>query len=123
MVLRFILMVFVTVIILNRFPCAETTELLIRCGANVNAMDNDGNTPLHLIVNYHKAISDFRTLCSIINVLTENGAHMDCVNKRGETALEACATGSKCSFSFSHKLGYIEERTKVQVAFCGYIYV
>lgn len=80
-------------------------------------MDNDGNTPLHLIVNYHKAISDFPTLHSIITELTENGAHMDCVNKRGETPLEASATGSKCSFLLSHELGFIAETTKVQVAF------
>lgn len=78
---------------LFRFPCVETTRLLIRCGANVNAMDCDRNTPLHVIVNYHKPISDFITLHSIITELTENGAHVDCVNKRGETPLESSATG------------------------------
>lgn len=76
-----------------KFPCAETTKLLIRCGANVNAMDNDRNTPLHVIVNYHKAISDFLTLHSIITDLTENGAHTDIVNNKGETPLEASSTG------------------------------
>lgn len=59
-------------------------------------MDYDRNTPLHVIVNYHKPISDFLTLHSIITDLTEAGAHLDCVNKRGETPLEASATGSKC---------------------------
>ncbi|KAJ8928940.1 hypothetical protein NQ314_018428 [Rhamnusium bicolor] len=77
-----------------KFPCAETTRLLIKCGANVNAMDSERNTPLHVIVNYHKAISDFMTLHSIITDLTEGGAHVDCVNKRGETPLESSATGS-----------------------------
>ncbi|XP_066249230.1 protein fem-1 homolog B isoform X1 [Euwallacea similis] len=76
-----------------KFPCAETTRLLIRCGANVNAMDNERNTPLHVIVNYHKAISDFLTLHSIITELTENGAHTDIVNNKGETPLEASTTG------------------------------
>ncbi|CAH1164240.1 unnamed protein product [Phaedon cochleariae] len=76
-----------------KFPCAETTKLLIQCGANVNAMDDERNTPLHVIVNYHKAVSDFMTLHSIITDLTENGAHLDCVNKRGETPLESSATG------------------------------
>ncbi|KAG5876988.1 hypothetical protein JTB14_008132 [Gonioctena quinquepunctata] len=76
-----------------KFPCAETTSLLIECGANVNAMDEDRNTPLHVIVNYHKAVSDFKTLYLIISDLTENGAHLDCVNKRGETPLECSATG------------------------------
>ncbi|XP_019768802.1 protein fem-1 homolog B isoform X2 [Dendroctonus ponderosae] len=76
-----------------KFPCAETTRLLIRCGANVNAMDNERNTPLHVIVNYHKAISDFLTLHSIITDLTENGAHTDIVNNKGETPLESSTTG------------------------------
>ncbi|KAL1502206.1 hypothetical protein ABEB36_007382 [Hypothenemus hampei] len=76
-----------------KFPCAETTRLLIRCGANVNAMDNDRNTPLHVIVNYHRAISDFLTLHSIITELTQNGAHTDIVNINGETPLEASSTG------------------------------
>lgn len=66
---------------------------MIKCGADVNAMDLEGNTPLHVIVNYHKAISDFMTLHSIITDLTENGAHVDCVNKRGETPLDSSATG------------------------------
>jgi Fem-1 family protein b len=77
-----------------KFPCAETTRLLINCGADVNAMDYERNTPLHVIVNYHKPISDFLTLHSIITDLTEAGAHLDCVNKRGETPLDSSATGS-----------------------------
>ncbi|XP_076259680.1 protein fem-1 homolog B isoform X1 [Rhynchophorus ferrugineus] len=76
-----------------KFPCAETTKLLIRCGANVNAMDDCRNTPLHVIVNYRKAIADFQTLHAIITDLTENGAHTDIVNSKGETPLEASTTG------------------------------
>lgn len=58
-------------------------------------MDEDRNTPLHVIVNYNKPISDFLTLHSIITDLTEAGAHLDSVNKRGETPLETAATNSK----------------------------
>ncbi|CAG9766351.1 unnamed protein product [Ceutorhynchus assimilis] len=76
-----------------KFPCAETTRLLIQCGANVNAMDKKRNTPLHVIVSYHKAISDFLTLHSIITDLTEHGAHTDIVNNDGESPLEASTTG------------------------------
>lgn len=42
--------------LVSRFPCAATAQLLIRCGADVNAMDNERNTPLHVIVSYNKAI-------------------------------------------------------------------
>lgn len=86
-------------VIFCRFPCAETTKLLINCGADVNAMDKGRNTPLHVIVNYHKAISDFMTLHTIITELTDKGAHIDCVNSRGETPLDSSATGN-CSFEY-----------------------
>lgn len=56
-------------------------------------MDIERNTPLHVIVHYHKPFSDFATLHSIIVDLTEAGAHIDCVNIRGETPLDSSATG------------------------------
>lgn len=56
-------------------------------------MDAERNTPLHLIVNYQKPISDFMTLHTIIMDLTEAGAHMDVVNIRGETPYDSSATG------------------------------
>lgn len=76
-----------------KFPCSETAKLLIQCGADVNAMDQNRNTPLHIIVSYQKPISDFLTLHSIIMELTEAGAHMDTVNVHGETPFEAATTG------------------------------
>ncbi|XP_057655262.1 protein fem-1 homolog B isoform X2 [Diorhabda carinulata] len=76
-----------------KFPCKETTKLLINCGANVNAMDIERNTPLHIIVTYNKAVSDFSTMHSIVTDLIENGAHLDCVNKYNETPLDTATTG------------------------------
>ncbi|XP_033346613.1 protein fem-1 homolog B [Bombus vosnesenskii] len=76
-----------------KFPCAATTKLLICCGADVNAMDNERNTPLHIIVSYREPVSDFMTLHSIIMDLIEAGAHMDTVNSNGKTPYDAVATG------------------------------
>ncbi|KAK3879355.1 hypothetical protein Pcinc_016071 [Petrolisthes cinctipes] len=76
-----------------RFPCAMTTKLLIACGADVNCMDNNRNTPLHLIVPYQKPISDFLTLHNIIMALIENGAHMDTVNQMGATPFDSATSG------------------------------
>ncbi|XP_043674739.1 protein fem-1 homolog B-like isoform X1 [Vespula pensylvanica] len=76
-----------------KFPCAATAKLLVRCGADVNAMDDERNTPLHVIVCYKKATSDFMTLYSIIMELIEAGAHIDTVNSNGKTPYESVATG------------------------------
>ncbi|KAF7989575.1 hypothetical protein HCN44_008249 [Aphidius gifuensis] len=76
-----------------KFPCSATSKLLIQCGADVNAMDNDRNTPLHLIVTYQKPISDFMTLHCIILELIEAGAHMDTINCQGESPYDAATTG------------------------------
>ncbi|XP_033211455.1 protein fem-1 homolog B isoform X2 [Belonocnema kinseyi] len=76
-----------------KFPCAATAKLLVQCGADVNAMDNERNTPLHVIVSYEKPISDFMTLHAIIMGLIEAGAHMDTVNSQGKTPYEAATTG------------------------------
>nr|XP_003704502.1 PREDICTED: protein fem-1 homolog B-like isoform X1 [Megachile rotundata] len=76
-----------------KFPCAATAKLLIQCGADVNAMDNERNTPLHIIVSYRKPISNFMTLHSIIMELIEAGAHMDTVNSSGKTPYDAVSKG------------------------------
>ncbi|CAG2111662.1 unnamed protein product, partial [Medioppia subpectinata] len=76
-----------------KFPCANTAKILIQCGADVNALDERRNTPLHLIVAYQKPISDFLTLHAITTSLVESGAHMDAVNNRNETAMESATTG------------------------------
>lgn len=76
-----------------RFPCANTTKLLIQAGADPQAMDNARNTPLHIIVSYQKIVADFLTLHAIIMALLEAGAHIDCVNTSGQTPLNAATTG------------------------------
>ncbi|XP_073999776.1 protein fem-1 homolog B isoform X2 [Rhodnius prolixus] len=76
-----------------RFPCASTTKLLIKCGADVNALDNERNSPLHIIAGYQKPIRNFLTLHSIITLLIEAGAHVDIVNNRGEIPTDTATTG------------------------------
>lgn len=76
-----------------RFPCAATASLLIKCGADVDAMTKAGDTPLHIIVGYQKHVSDFITLHSIIVSLLDANAHIDYVNRRGETPYTSATTG------------------------------
>ncbi|XP_034031570.1 protein fem-1 homolog B [Thalassophryne amazonica] len=75
------------------FPNAQVTKLLLDCGAQVNAIDHEGNTPLHVIVQYNRPISDFLTLHAIIINLVEAGAHTDMTNKQKKTPLDKSTTG------------------------------
>ncbi|KAM9753716.1 protein fem-1 homolog B [Menidia menidia] len=75
------------------FPNAQVTKLLLDCGAQVNAVDHEGNTPLHVIVQYNRPISDFLTLHAIIISLVEAGAHTDRTNKQQKTPLDKSTTG------------------------------
>ena len=72
-----------------KFPCATTTKLLVFCGADVNAMDNKRNTPLHTIVRYRRSAIDVITFGSIIHELVDAGAHVDIVNNIGMTPYDA----------------------------------
>ncbi|XP_061696607.1 protein fem-1 homolog B [Syngnathoides biaculeatus] len=75
------------------FPNAQVTKLLLDCGARVDAVDHEGNTPLHVIVQYNRPISDFLTLHAIIIGLVEAGAHTDRTNKQKKTPLDKSTTG------------------------------
>ncbi|KAG7468288.1 hypothetical protein MATL_G00141280 [Megalops atlanticus] len=75
------------------FPNAQVTKLLLDCGARVNAVDHEGNSPLHVIVQYNRPISDFLTLHAVIISLVEAGAHTDMANKQKKTPLDKSTTG------------------------------
>jgi tetratricopeptide (TPR) repeat protein len=56
-------------------------DLLLSHGANVNAVDLNGNTPIH-IAGLHNPVTD------VIIALLKNGANIDMPNAEGYTALE-----------------------------------
>ncbi|XP_034241275.1 protein fem-1 homolog B isoform X2 [Thrips palmi] len=72
-----------------KFPCATTAKLLIQTGADVNAMDKNRNTPLHVIVSFQRPLREFLTVHTIIIDLTSAGAHQDICNSKGETPYDA----------------------------------
>jgi Fem-1 family protein b len=62
-----------------------TTRLLIDCHADVNALDIDRNTPLHILVRNMSSMNVFK----MIDLLCDGGAHLDCVNNKRQTPLES----------------------------------
>jgi hypothetical protein len=61
----------------------ETARILLRCGAAVNAFDAVRNTPLHVFASNKSACDE-----SILNLLCDADAHLDCVNASGETPVD-----------------------------------
>ena len=58
------------------------TTLLLNAGFNVNAINNKGNTPLHL------AVSNIHHLTDTLEVLFDGGAHHDFVNNDGKIPMD-----------------------------------
>merc|ERR1719346_731295 len=61
------------------FPSVSTIDLLLECGAPVDARDNDGNTPLHA------AAGNKPVKAGVIQTLLQHGAHFDLVNNDKRT--------------------------------------
>ncbi|KAL8606921.1 hypothetical protein ACOMHN_048717 [Nucella lapillus] len=76
-----------------KFPNAQMAVMLVNCGADVNALDQRGNTPLHIIVRYSDPINDFDTLLKVMQVLINGGAHMDICNHERKTPIQCVTTG------------------------------
>ena len=68
---------------LNRYPCSFTARLLLDCGVDIDARDAGRNTPLHILAADGSEPNE-----ALVNLLCDRGAHLDCVNAKGETALD-----------------------------------
>jgi len=61
----------------------DTIRLLLDAGADPNAVDGDGNAPLHVVARLPKELMD-----PGVRLLLESGAHLDRVNNSGKTAAD-----------------------------------
>jgi len=62
-----------------QFPSAEVVSLLLECGADIEAKDNEDNFPLHT------AASNKPAKPNVVATLLDSGGHLDAVNGEGRT--------------------------------------
>lgn len=79
-------------------PVPKIINLLIKRGANLNLVDQDGNTVLHLLANlehidtHYDGCSQNRSLAIyILDLLMRHQADLSVINKNGDTALHVLA--------------------------------
>ena len=75
-----------------KLPCIETMKLILHAGCEVNAVNNEGNTPLHLAVTFVPGPEEEETLKEMLELLLDLGADTKLVNKNGQTAMDCCET-------------------------------
>ena len=76
-----------------KLPCVETTKLILHAGCDVNAVNTEGNTPLHLAVTFKPAEpKEVVILSEMLLLLLEVGADPKLPNKNGQTPLHNCET-------------------------------
>ena len=68
----------------------SSVELLLECGANVNAVDNQNNTALHVCTQALPYLEGDRQdkMNEVILILLKHSAHVDMVNNAGKIASE-----------------------------------
>ena len=76
-----------------KLPCVETTKLILHAGCDVNAVNTEGNTPLHLAVTFKPADpKEVVILSEMLLLLLEIGADPKLANKNGQIPLHSCET-------------------------------
>ena len=79
-------------IITDIVPSADTVKLLLNAGFNVNAIDCDGDTPLHTAASLEPGDDLIHQVPEIMNALFYGGAHHDFVNNDGKTPMDMAKT-------------------------------
>lgn len=73
------------------FPDSQVAQLLIKCGAKVDAQDDQGNTPMHALLSIScNSDVNIKEVQNTINILIDNDAHLDICNNERKTAID-CA--------------------------------
>lgn len=86
---------------LNSFPTSSVVKLLLECGADANALDDDRNSALHLAAsNRNNTLLNERNgneRDKIITLLLNHGSHYDACNKLNKTPNDLYKGGKLCN--------------------------
>ena len=72
-----------------KLPCVETMKLILHAGCDVNAVNTEGNTPLHLAVKFKPEPEEVEILREMLLLLLDIGADPKLENKNGQTPLDS----------------------------------
>ena len=97
-------------------PCVETMKLILHAGCDVNSVNAQGNTPLHLAVTFVPDPEQVEILKEMLELLLDLGADTKLVDKNGQTVMDCCATeDARYILSAKGRLGAINiEARKVR---------
>lgn len=93
-----------------RFPCVDTVKLLLKCGASMNVVDAERNTPLHTLCSTLQTVAirmtdeDVKTVVKdLTEIFIDAGIHLDAVNCVGLKASQVCIQASVEKFIRSYE--------------------
>ena len=75
-----------------KLPCVETMKLILHAGCDVNSVNTQGNTPLHLAVTFVPGPEQVENLKEMLKLLLDLGADTKVVDKNGQTVMDCCKT-------------------------------
>ena len=75
-----------------KLPCVETMKLIFHAGCDLNSVNAQGNTPLHLAVTFVPRPEQVDILKEMLELLIDLGADTRLVDKNGQTVMDCCET-------------------------------